>query len=178
MDKQQISEIVRRIMNENSSNDKLENQNISPEIKVKTQIGTNITLDMAKSLIERVMARAEEIGVKAVAAVVNSGARPVAVECADGSYIASYDIAMGKAFTSASLKMKTSSLKQLAAPGGSLYGIQHTNGGQIVIFGGGVPLKISDEVIGGFGVSGGTEEQDTYLGDYAEAVFCELISEK
>lgn len=179
MDKQQISEIVRRVMNESNKVSKSEKQSISsPEMEFKNQIGTNITLEVAKRLIERVIAHAEEIGVKAVAAVANSGARPVAVECADGSYIASYDIAMGKAYTSAALKMKTSYLKELAVPGGSLYGIQHTNGGQIVIFGGGVPLKIGDEVIGGLGISGGTEEQDTYLGDYAESVFCELISEK
>ncbi len=176
MDKRDITEIVRRIMNENNSGNNATEKTTNFLREKTTAIGGNITLDMAKELIDRVIRRAEEIGVKAVAAVVNSGARPVAVECADGSYIASYDIAMGKAYTSASILMKTSELKALAAPGGSLYGIQHTNNGQIVIFGGGVPLKYNGAVIGGFGVSGGTEEQDTYLGDYAEAVFSELIS--
>lgn len=177
MDKRDITEIVRRVMNENNYADKVKEKTADFPKESSVTIGGSVSLEMAKKLIDRVMKRAEEIGVRAVAAVVNSGARPVAVECADGSYIASYDIAMGKAYTSASLLMKTSELKELAAPGGALYGIQHTNKGQIVIFGGGIPLKHNDAVIGGFGVSGGTEEQDTYLGDYAEAVFLELISE-
>lgn len=177
MDKRQITEIVKRVMNESGSNDNISKQTVDYSEKFSVAYGTNITLKAAKLLIERVMSRAEEIGVKAVAAVVNSGARPVAAECADGAYIASYDIAMGKAYTSAALLMKTSELKTLAAPGGSLYGIQHTNDGKIVIFGGGVPLRYRGTVVGGFGVSGGTEEQDTYLGDYAEAVFEEIVSE-
>ena len=172
MDKQQLTEMVRRVMSENAPSPEVQ------EVKTSATGGTfEITLDLAKALIDKVLARAKEIGVNAVAAVANSGARPVAVECMDNSYIASYDIALNKAYTSTALKMKTSTLKTLAAPGGSLYGIQHTNNGQIVIFGGGVPLIVGGKVIGGFGVSGGTEEQDTYLGDYAESVFTELISD-
>lgn len=173
MDRQQISEMVRRVMNENNATYQKDLVNVKA---AGVYQGANITLDMARELSKRVMKKASEIGVKAVTAVVNSGARPVLVECSDGSYIASYDIALNKAYTSASLLMKTSSLKELAAPNGSLYGIQHTNEGKIVIFGGGIPLKVGDSVIGGFGVSGGSEAQDTYLGDYAEEVFCELIS--
>ena len=90
----------------------------------------------------------------------------------DDAYIASYDIAVQKAFTVVSLKMSTATLKPLAQPGGSLYGIQFTNGGKIVIFGGGEPLMNKNgDIIGGFGVSGGTAEQDTILGEYAKTVF-------
>ena len=94
----------------------------------------------------------------------------------DGSYIASFDIALNKSFTSAALKMPTSALKTLAQPGAPLYGIQFTNNGRIVIFGGGVPLRNKDgEIIGGLGVSGGTGEQDTALAEYGEAVFHNCI---
>lgn len=193
MDIEQISDIVKRVMKENnpskdvsyvnacgvpipriSDNGGDENETVEKDKKFFST--DNITLDMANRLIERVIKRAAEIGVSAVAAVVNSGARPVSIQCSDGSYIASFDIALGKAYTSVSLKMKTSRLKELARPGAPLYGVQHTNGGSIVIFGGGIPLKINDKIIGGFGVSGGSEEQDTYLGEYAAEVFDELIS--
>jgi uncharacterized protein GlcG (DUF336 family) len=93
----------------------------------------------------------------------------------DDSYIASYDIAVNKAFTSVSLKMSTKTLKSLAQPGGELYGIQNTNGGKIVIFGGGIPLMRGGRVIGAIGVSGGSEKQDSYLGDFALKVFEENI---
>ena len=57
-----------------------------------------------------------------------------------------------------------------------MYGIQHTNGGKIVIFGGGDPLKIGNKIIGGLGVSGGSEEQDTFLSAYGRDYFEKLIS--
>jgi uncharacterized protein GlcG (DUF336 family) len=90
----------------------------------------------------------------------------------DNAYIASYDVAVNKAFTVVSLKMSTSTLKPLAQPGGSLYGIQFTNNGKIVIFGGGEPLlNAKGDIIGGLGVSGGTEEQDTALAEYGKQIF-------
>ncbi len=132
----------------------------------------DITLDEAKTLSEQVRKRAKEMGVNAVVAVSNRSARPILVECMDDSFIASYDVAVSKAFTVVSLKMSTSELKPLAQPGGSLYGIQFTNDGQIVIFGGGEPLKNSaGKIVGGLGVSGGTEEQDTALAAYGKEIF-------
>ncbi len=132
----------------------------------------DITLHMALSLAEKVKAKAKEMGVKAVVAVSNKAGHPVLVECMDDSYIASYDVAVQKAFTVVALKMSTSALKPLAQPGGSLYGIQFTNGGKIVIFGGGEPLKNTDgEIIGGLGVSGGSEAQDSALAAYGKEIF-------
>jgi len=133
---------------------------------------SDITLEKAKALSQRVRAKASQMGVNAVVAVTNRAARPVLVECMDDSFIASYDIALNKAFTVVSLKMSTSKLKSLAKPDGSLYGIQFTNEGRIVIFGGGEPLTSADGgVIGGLGVSGGTEEQDTALAEYGRKIF-------
>ncbi len=132
----------------------------------------DITLEQARRLSEQVRQKAAQMGVKAVVAISNRAARPVLVECMDDSYIASYDVAVQKAFTVVSLKMSTSQLKPLAQPGGSLYGIQFTNEGHIVIFGGGEPLCDSTgAVIGGLGVSGGTEEQDTALAAYGKQLF-------
>jgi len=145
---------------------------------VITQLKGNdvkMNLILARRLIHTVEKKAKEIGVNAVVAICDAGARTVAVECMDDSYIASYDIAVNKAFTCAALKMSTSKLKALSQPGESLYGIQFTNEGKIVIFGGGDPLWISDKLIGAIGVSGGTEEQDTFLSAYGAEKLKELI---
>lgn len=132
----------------------------------------DMTLSAARRLSKKVLQRAKEMGVKAVVAVSNKAAHPVLVECMDQSYIASYDIAVGKAYTVCALKMPTRELKKLAQPGGSLYGVQFTNQGKIVIFGGGEPLyNKKGELIGGLGVSGGTEAQDTALAEYGKKVF-------
>ena len=135
----------------------------------------SITLSQAKRLIEKVEQKAMQMGVKAVVAVSNTAARPVAIECMDDSYIASFDVALNKAYTVVALKMSTIQLKGLSNPGQSLYGIQFTNGGQIVIFGGGDPLVYNGKIIGGLGVSGGSEEQDTALSAYGASVLEEIM---
>ena len=144
-------------------------------MSVMDSMQKKVTLDVARKLIHKVEEKAKEMGVNAVVAVANDGGNIVAVECMDDSYIASYDIAVNKAFTCAALKMPTTTLKELAQPGKDLYGIQFTNNGRIVIFGGGVPLKNGDRTIGGLGVSGGSEEQDTLLAEYGERVFLEEL---
>ena len=115
------------------------------------------------------------MGVNAVVAVTNAAARPVLVECMDDSFIASFDVALKKAYTVVALKMSTIELKPLANPGGSLYGIQFTNDNSIIVFGGGDPLMKGGRIIGGLGVSGGTEEQDTALSAYGRKVFESII---
>ena len=78
----------------------------------------------------------------------------------DGSLPASTEIAIGKAYTAAALRMTTHELGKLAQPGEILYGIQHTYPGKIVLFGGGFPLRLQRKVVGGIGISGGTVEED------------------
>lgn len=138
-------------------------------------VSLHISLRQAQALAEKVEERARQIGVNAVVAVSNACANPVLVHCMDNSYIASYDVAFQKAYTVVALKMSTVELKQLSQPGGPLYGIQHTNQGRIVIFGGGEPLRVNGRIIGGLGVSGGSEEQDTALAAYGSQILEEVL---
>lgn len=139
------------------------------------ETNVKMTLDIAKKVAKAVEDKAKEMGLNVVVAISDGAARPVLVECMDDAYIASYDVAFNKAFTVVSLKMPTIELKALCQPGESLYGIQFTNGGKIVIFGGGDPLKIGNKIIGGLGVSGGSEEQDVLLSSYGAKYFEELM---
>ena len=134
-----------------------------------------ITLALARKIIDAVKIEAEKIGVKAVVAVSDSAARIISVDSMDDAYVASYDIAVNKTFTCASLKMPTKILKHLSQPGADLYGIQNTNEGKIVIFGGGEPLFYNGECVGAVGVSGGSEAEDTYLGEVGLKKFEEEI---
>ncbi len=135
-----------------------------------------VTLSKGSELCKRVRERATQLGIKVVVAVADDGGNVVCVERMDDAYIASYDIAVNKAYTCVALKMSTKQLEKLAKPDGELYGIQFTNGGKIVIFGGGEPLKINGVTVGGIGVSGGTNEQDTALATYGAQVWEELIN--
>lgn len=135
-----------------------------------------MTLSLAERIANAVLEEAKRTGVKAVVCVSDAGGHPRLVKSMDDAYIASYDVAVNKAFTVVALKMATIDLKPLAQPGESLYGIQFTNQGKIVIFGGGDPLVNEDgRIIGGLGVSGGSEEQDTALSAFGKAYFEKLI---
>ena len=131
-----------------------------------------MTLSLAERLCDAVIQEAKRTGVKAVVCVSDAGGHPRLVKSMDDAYIASYDVAVNKAFTSVALKMSTIALKPLAQPNESLYGIQFTNGGRIVIFGGGDTLvNENGKIIGGLGVSGGSEEQDTALSAFGKRYF-------
>ena len=149
-------------------------QKIVQELEMKSAMN----LKLATALIGQVEKKAEEMGVKAVVAVSDASGRPVAVHCMDGAYIGSYDVALNKTYTAVAFQMPTDRLAALAAPGGELYGIQNTNDGKIVIFGGGEPLYLGDVMIGAIGVSGGTAEQDTLLGRYAKNKLKDVIAWK
>ena len=141
---------------------------------IKTSDHKKMTLKLATAIIEKVVQKAQEMGVNAVVAVADENARPVAVHCMDDAFIASFDIALNKTFTSVGLKMSTAQLAGLAQPGAPLYGIARTNDGKIVIFGGGEPLFVGDRLIGALGVSGGSAQQDTDLAAYGKSVLKEL----
>ena len=143
--------------------------------KCKTEKSV-MTLSLAEKITGAVLAEAERMGVQAVVCVSDAGGHPRLVKSMDDAYIASYDVAVNKAFTVVALKMSTIALKPLAQPGESLYGIQFTNHGKIVIFGGGDPLVNADgKIIGGLGVSGGSEAQDTALSAFGKAYFERLF---
>ena len=45
----------------------------------------------------------------------------------------------------------------------------------VVIFGGGIPLKVDGRIIGGLGISGGTGEEDHSLAEYGLSVLPEIL---
>lgn len=92
----------------------------------------------------------------------------------EGALPAGTEIAISKAYTAAALRMSTEELGQLALPGGPLYGIQHTHDGKIILFGGGIPLRLQDRVAGAIGISGGTVQEDVHVAEAAVAVWKEM----
>src|SRR5665811_754293 len=79
------------------------------------------------------------------------------------SLLGSLDLAVGKAYTSAAFRVSTDNLRPQALPDGPLFGIEASNAGRIVLFGGGEPLFTARSLAGGIGVSGGTVEQDIVI---------------
>lgn len=133
-----------------------------------------ITLDQAKRLIEVIEEEAKRRNMQAVIAVCGPDGNPIAVHVMDGAFLVSFDVAVKKAYTSVAVKMSTMELNALAQPGGTFYGLDKMEGGNIIIFGGGIPIKVGENIIGGLGVSGGTGEQDHSLAEYGISKLAEI----
>jgi ATP:cob(I)alamin adenosyltransferase len=141
----------------------------------KINNSASLNLKTAKLLLERIEEKAQEIGLPVVISIANQWGNVIAVHFMDGALPGSYNIAVDKAYTSAVLRMSTEELGRLSQDGQPLYGINNTNDNRIIIFGGGVPLKIEDTIVGGLGISGGSAEQDTELAVYGANIFKEVL---
>ncbi|MBI4899923.1 MAG: ATP:cob(I)alamin adenosyltransferase, partial [Actinobacteria bacterium] len=120
-----------------------------------------------KSMAEAAEAKAAELGVPVDFAGVDAGGNLMLLHRMGDSLLGSIDLAIGKAFTSAAFKLPTSALKDPSGPTGELHGIQGSNGGRVVVFGGGLPVFVDGHLAGGIGVSGGTVDQDVLIVTYA-----------
>lgn len=127
----------------------------------------NSNLDLALELIVAAKKKATEIGVPMVIAVVDAGGNLVALQRMGQALLVSIDIAINKAYTAVAVKIPTHELAKVAQPGQPLFGIHNADGGRVVIFGGGFPLKLNNEITGGIGVSGGSVEEDIQCAEAA-----------
>jgi uncharacterized protein GlcG (DUF336 family) len=85
----------------------------------------------------------------------------------DGALIGSVDLAIDKAATARIFEERTSELATLAQSGKPLFGIQESNAGKVIIFGGGVPVVLDGTIVGAVGASAGTVEQDIAVAEAA-----------
>jgi uncharacterized protein GlcG (DUF336 family) len=132
---------------------------------------SSLTLADARNLIAAGEKKARELGVPYNLAVVDAGGALIAHVRMDGAWLGSVDISINKAWTARAFDMPTDKLAKMAQSGKPLFGIDSTNHEKVVIFGGGIPLKIGDTVVGGLGASGGTVDQDLEVAEAAVAEF-------
>lgn len=120
----------------------------------------DMTLKRAQAAVEAAVAKAAQLGLKMNVAVVDAGANLKAFNRMDDAWLGSIDISIRKARTARFFDMNTGEIGKLSQPGGSLYNIEHSNGG-LITFPGGVPIRNGQgAVIGAIGVSGSTVEND------------------
>ena len=74
--------------------------------------------------------------------------------------LSAVSISRSKAVTARIFDKATADLAQLAQSGRPLFGIQESNAGKVVIFGGGLPAVVDGCIVGAVGASAGTVEQD------------------
>ncbi len=130
-------------------------------------------LDLADAgvLLAGARAKAAEIGVPMCIAITDEGGNLVAFERMDGGKVTSITIAIDKAFTAAGAKKATHEYGEVSQPGKPVYGIASAIGGRLMVVGGGLPVLVDGEVVGGIGVSSGTPMQDRDVAEAGIAAF-------
>jgi uncharacterized protein GlcG (DUF336 family) len=132
---------------------------------------TTLTLSDARRMIQAGEKKAAELEIPYNIAVVDSGGDLISHVRMDGAWLGSIDISINKAFTARAFDMSTDDLSKASQSGESLFGINTTNDDRIVIFGGGMPVKVDSAVIGAVGASGGSVENDIKVVQAAVAAF-------
>jgi uncharacterized protein GlcG (DUF336 family) len=130
-----------------------------------------VTLDDARKIVAAAERKAAAIGQPVNIAVADSGGNLITHVRMDGAWLGSIDISINKAFTARAFDIATRDLAAPSQPGGQFYGIHASNGGRIMIFAGGIPLKRAGKVVAAIGVSGGSGEQDQAVAEAGAAAF-------
>tara|TARA_R110002124_G_scaffold144122_15_gene309080 strand:+ start:31329 stop:31754 length:426 start_codon:yes stop_codon:yes gene_type:complete len=119
-------------------------------------------LDLADAelLIAGARSKAIEIGVPMCSAVTDESGQLIAFQRMDGGKVTSTTIAIDKAFTAAGARRATHDYGVASQPGAPAYGINSAIGGRLMVVGGGLPVTVAGEVVGGIGISSGTPQQD------------------
>ncbi|CAM4316645.1 heme-binding protein [Nocardia ninae] len=124
---------------------------------------TQIGLDHAHQLITCGRTAAEELGLCAVFAVLDTGANLVAFARMDRAWLASNDLAVAKARTSVTFQAPSEALNTPLQLNQPVPHFDHLNGGLLLMAGGLPILDDAGQLIGAIGVSGGTPEQDAEI---------------
>jgi uncharacterized protein GlcG (DUF336 family) len=132
-----------------------------------------LSIEEARILIEGSVVASRDINIPMCIAVVDESGYLIAFERMDGGKISSVSIAIDKAFTAAAARNGTHVYNQLCVPGQPTFGIHITNGGHFSVIGGGLPVKVSGEIVGGVGISAGTALQDVAVAEQALKYFYE-----
>lgn len=130
---------------------------MNPSLAVPSLV---ISARAASAACEAAVARAEALGIRINVAVTDASGTLAAFLRMPNAFLHSIDIAIDKAYTAAGFGFPTSQWAQIFAEDEALrIGMPHRP--RLVAFGGGLPIAVDGQRLGGIGVSGGSAEQDT-----------------
>ena len=119
----------------------------------------NVTLAEAVKMCDAAIAKAEELGIKIAATVVDSGMNLVAEHKMDGTLILAIEGSRGKAVASVIFGQPSGEL-EARADRPVMRSLQIQMNGRFIMGQGALPIVRDGEVIGACGVGGCTSEED------------------
>ena len=124
----------------------------------------SITRDAAQALIAAAEVASRDIGIKVTIAVTDAGGHLSALTRHDGAPFLSVNVAIDKAWTAASFGLPTHVWADVITNPGVA---QLAHQPRLVAVGGGVPIVVGGQVVGGIGISGGNAVQDRQAAEIA-----------
>ncbi len=126
-----------------------------------------LSLSAAQRVADAAVSSARAHGVAACIAVSDPSGEPIVTVRMDGAPRLSAEIARNKAYTVASFNGLPTHVwwPAIAEDPALVHGLTHTP--RLVVFGGGVPVRIDGALVGAVGVSGGSSEQDRAIAEAA-----------
>ncbi|MBS0545260.1 MAG: heme-binding protein [Proteobacteria bacterium] len=112
----------------------------------------NMSLELANQLASAAVAACEEKGYAVAVTVVDRASQVRAVQRADNAGVHTLEASRAKAFTSASAKNTTLAMMEGAQKNPAAANLVNIPG--FLLLGGGVPVKVGNEVIGAIGIGG------------------------
>lgn len=131
-----------------------------PRMEFVTRNQPRLTLQGARLMMAAAVRKAQSIGVPMDIAIVDDGGHLLVFNRMDGAKLSSIDIAISKAWTAACARRPTHEYAEIAGPGRPAFGIHVSNHGRFMIVGGGLPVHVDGQIVGGIGCSSGTIQQD------------------
>ncbi|MED4601971.1 heme-binding protein [Paenibacillus validus] len=119
-----------------------------------------ISTELAHRLLAAAEQKAQEIGKSFTIAIVDESGVLKSFSRMDGAPVVGIQIAQDKAYTAAGFQFPTDVWNKIIKDDPALAAAAQTGIDRLVIFGGGYPIKVDDQVIGGVGVSGGHYTED------------------
>ena len=139
---------------------------------------TRLGRDDAAVLVDGARQAAFDMGIPMSIAVTDESGHLIMFEQMDGAKVSSIATAIDKAFTGATARKGTHIYNQLCVPGEPTFGIHNTNGGRFSVIGGGLPVVVDDQVVGGIGISSGTAGEDLEVAQAAVNHFMKFHAER
>ena len=118
-----------------------------------------ISVEAASQVLAATVSHAKQLGIAINVAITDSSGTLAGFLRMPGAFLHSIDIAIDKAYTSASFGFPTSQWMNILEGDAALKAGLPLRP-RLVIFGGGLPIVENGVRIGGIGVSGGSAEQD------------------
>src|SRR3954467_196805 len=131
----------------------------------------SITTKAARQAIAAAEAKAGELGKPFVIAVVDDGGVLKAFSRMDGAALLSVQVAQDKAYTAVGFGMPTDGWHDFIKDDPPLAAGAPSGIDRLVVLGGGCPLTVDGQLVGGLGVRGGHYTEDMQV---AEAALAEL----